>query len=84
VVISVADTGAGIPPAIREGIFLPFFTTKEVGKGTGQRLALAWTVIEERHRVELTSETQVGRGTTFFIRLHRRRRRVRDPGPPDE
>jgi PAS domain S-box-containing protein len=71
VVISVADTGAGIPHAIRERIFTPFFTTKEIGKGTGQGLALAWNVIKERHRGELTFETEVGRGTTFFVRLPR-------------
>ena len=69
VLISVADTGAGIPPAIRDRIFMPFFTTKEVGKGTGQGLALAWNVIKERHRGELSFETEVGRGTTFFVRL---------------
>jgi PAS domain S-box-containing protein len=69
VVITVADTGAGIPEAIRDRIFTPFFTTKEVGKGTGQGLALAWNVIKERHRGELTFETEVGRGTTFSVRL---------------
>ena len=71
VVISVADTGAGIPEAIRDRIFTPFFTTKEVGKGTGQGLALAWNVIKERHRGELTFETEEGRGTTFSVRLPR-------------
>jgi signal transduction histidine kinase len=69
VVISVADTGAGIPHAVQDRIFTPFFTTKEVGKGTGQGLALAWNVIKERHRGELTFETEVGRGTTFSVRL---------------
>jgi len=69
IVISVADTGTGIPAEIRDRIFTPFFTTKEVGKGTGQGLALAWNVIKERHRGELTFQSEVGRGTTFFVRL---------------
>lgn len=69
VVIAVSDTGSGIPEAIRHRIFEPFFTTKEVGKGTGQGLALAWSIVTEKHRGLLTFETELGRGTTFFIRL---------------
>jgi signal transduction histidine kinase len=68
VVISVADTGAGIPEAIRERIFEPFFTTKEVGRGTGQGLALARSVVT-KHQGTLTFRSEVGVGTTFFIRL---------------
>jgi len=69
VVISVSDTGPGIPEAIREHIFEPFFTTKDVGKGTGQGLALAWKVVTEKHGGALTYETVLGKGTTFFARL---------------
>jgi signal transduction histidine kinase len=69
VVIAVSDTGAGIPEPIRHRIFEPFFTTKEVGKGTGQGLALAWSVVTEKHKGLLTFETELGQGTTFFIRL---------------
>lgn len=54
--------------SVQPRIFDPFFTTKEVGRGTGQGLAIARTVVE-RHRGTLTFETEVGRGTTFFIRL---------------
>jgi PAS domain S-box-containing protein len=68
VLISISDTGAGIPPAIRERIFDPFFTTKEVGRGTGQGLAIARSVID-RHKGNLTFESTVGNGTTFNIRL---------------
>ncbi len=68
VVISDADNGGGIPEAIRERIFDPFFTTKAVGRGTGQGLAIARTVVA-RHGGTLTFETEVGRGTTFFVRL---------------
>jgi PAS domain S-box-containing protein len=68
-VISVGDTGCGIPEDIRSRIFDPFFTTKEVGKGTGQGLAIAWSTVRERHGGQLTFESTVGQGTTFFIRL---------------
>jgi signal transduction histidine kinase len=68
-VISISDTGAGIPEAIRHRIFDPFFTTKEVGRGTGQGLAIAWTAIRDKHRGELSFETELGKGTTFLIRI---------------
>jgi signal transduction histidine kinase len=67
--ISIADTGKGIPVDVRGRIFDPFFTTKEVGKGTGQGLAIARTVVVEKHGGTLHFETEVGVGTTFFIRL---------------
>lgn len=66
--ITVSDTGAGIPEGIRDRIFDPFFTTKEVGRGTGQGLAIARSVVD-RHKGTLTFESEVGKGTTFSIRL---------------
>lgn len=68
-VISISDTGAGIPESHRENIFNPFFTTKEVGKGTGQGLSLAHNVIIEKHKGKLDFVTKKGEGTTFIIRL---------------
>jgi len=67
-VIAISDTGSGIPENIRHRIFDPFFTTKEVGRGTGQGLAIARSVID-RHKGTLTFETEVGRGTCFYVRL---------------
>lgn len=67
--ISVSDTGTGIPEAIRTRIFDPFFTTKEVGKGTGQGLSLAHTLVVKKHSGKIWFETEMGRGTTFFIHL---------------
>jgi histidine kinase len=69
VLITVADTGGGIPDAIRDRVFDPFFTTKDVGRGTGQGLALARTSIVDRHGGSIHFESRPGAGTTFFVRL---------------
>ena len=50
-------------------MFDPFFTTKEVGKGTGQGLAIAHSVVVDKHGGTIEVESEVGRGTTFRIRL---------------
>jgi signal transduction histidine kinase len=68
-VISVGDTGTGIPENVRQRIFEPFFTTKEVGRGTGQGLSIARAVVKEMHGGELAFETETGKGTTFVIRV---------------
>lgn len=67
--IRVTDTGSGIPEAIRSRIFEPFFTTKAVGKGTGQGLAICYSVIVDKHHGDISFESAPGRGTTFVIRL---------------
>jgi PAS domain S-box-containing protein len=69
VIVAISDTGSGIPESVRDKIFDPFFTTKEVGRGTGQGLAIAHAVIVDKHGGEITFETEMGRGTTFFLRL---------------
>jgi signal transduction histidine kinase len=67
--ISIRDTGCGIPEEIREQIYDSFFTTKEFGKGTGQGLAIARSIVTEKHFGTLDLETEVGKGTSFLIRL---------------
>jgi signal transduction histidine kinase len=67
--IQVQDSGSGIPESILGRIFDPFFTTKEVGKGTGQGLAIARSVIVDKHGGTIDVESKLGRGTTFTIRL---------------
>lgn len=67
-VISVRDTGKGIPPSIRDRIFDPFFTTKPVGQGTGLGLAISWGIVQAHHgAIEVNSEE--GRGTEFTVRI---------------
>ncbi len=67
--IRITDTGTGIPDHLQHKIFDPFFTTKEVGKGTGQGLAIARSVVVDKHHGTIAVESQVGTGTTFIIRL---------------
>lgn len=67
--VRITDSGTGIPEAVRGRIFDPFFTTKPVGKGSGQGLAIARSVVVDKHGGSLTFETELGRGTTFIIQL---------------
>jgi PAS domain S-box-containing protein len=66
--IRIDHTGAGIPDPVKSRTFDPFSTTQKVGKGTGQGLAVAHSVIAGKHGGTMTFET-VGKGTTFIIRL---------------
>ena len=68
-VVAIEDDGGGIPDAIAHRIFEPFFTTKEVGRGTGQGLAIARSIIVDRHHGSLTFHSLPGQGTTFRIEL---------------
>lgn len=67
-VIEVSDTGTGIPPENMSKIYEPFFTTKEVGNGTGLGLAVCYGIISE-HGGRLNVRSSVGVGTTFSIML---------------
>lgn len=67
--IRVGDNGKGIPEEIRGRVFDHFFTTKEVGKGTGQGLSIAHAVIVKKHSGTITLDSEPGQGTTFTIRL---------------
>jgi two-component system NtrC family sensor kinase len=69
VVISVSDTGSGIPANIQHRIFEPFFTTKDVGRGTGQGLAISHNIIVKRHGGAIEFDSTVGKGTVFRVRL---------------
>jgi signal transduction histidine kinase len=68
VFVSISDSGAGIPPEIRNRIFEPFFTTKPVGKGTGLGLSIAYGIINN-HGGRIETESKPGKGTTFTLWL---------------
>ena len=67
--IRIQDTGGGIPAEHQSRIFDPFFTAKEVGRGTGQGLSISHSVIVEKHGGSLDFETEEGKGTAFLICL---------------
>ncbi len=67
--IRVSDNGPGIPDAVRARVFDAFFTTKGVGKGTGQGLSLAYNAITVKHQGTITVESVEGEGATFIVRL---------------
>ncbi len=68
-IVSIKDNGTGIPENIQSRIFDPFFTTKEAGKGTGQGLAIAHSIIYEKHKGMIRVESDYGKGTTFYVYL---------------
>jgi signal transduction histidine kinase len=69
VLIRVADNGTGIPDAIKDKIFQPFFTTKPTGQGTGLGLSLSYDIVTKGHEGSLGMESIEGEGSTFFIHL---------------
>lgn len=67
VLVEVQDDGPGIPPEVRSRLFTPFFTTKPMGKGSGQGLMIAWNVVRH-HGGTIEVDSQPGR-TVFTVRL---------------
>ncbi|HPB69574.1 MAG TPA: ATP-binding protein, partial [Syntrophales bacterium] len=72
IVVTCRDTGVGIPPQTLKDIFKPFFTTKEVGKGTGLGLYISHEIVH-KHGGEIHVNSEAGKGATFTITLPCRR-----------
>ena len=68
VLVEVADDGPGIPPELLDRIYEPFFTTKEIGQGSGQGLAIARTTMEQ-HGGSIDCASVPGSGTTFTLKI---------------
>ena len=68
VVVEVADSGPGIPPEVQGKIFDPFYTTKAPGEGTGLGLSLCHGIVVEKHRGQITVDSQPGE-TRFIVKL---------------
>ncbi len=67
--IGIADNGCGIPGNVIDKIYEPFFTTKGVGRGSGQGLAIARTIVVDKHQGRIDVDSEVGKGTRFTLRL---------------
>jgi PAS domain S-box-containing protein len=73
--IKIEDNGPGIDNEIKKRVFEPFFSTKAVDKGKGLGLSTSYFIIREHHKGNLWLETEIGKGTSFFIALPIRERR---------
>jgi signal transduction histidine kinase len=69
IILSVSDNGCGIPEADVKKIYDPFFTSKEVGKGTGQGLAITYNIVTNKLGGAITVESETGIGTKFEISI---------------
>jgi signal transduction histidine kinase len=67
--VTVIDNAQGMPPEVAAKIFDPFYTTKEVGKGTGLGLAVSYQIVVEKHRGTLECESNLGQGTKFVVSI---------------
>lgn len=68
-IITIHDNGTGMREEVMEQIFTPFFTTKEVGRGTGQGLSLAYNIITEQHKGAIRVKSKLNKGSTFVIEI---------------
>jgi len=74
--IRIRDNGSGIPREVKEKIFIPFFTTKPTGEGTGLGLSMTHDIIVKQHGGRIDVETKLGEFTEFIVTLPRDNRAV--------
>ena len=67
--ISIKDNGNGVPEAIKDKIFQPFFTTKPTGQGTGLGLSLSYDIITKGHGGSIHVVSSTGEGSEFILNL---------------
>jgi signal transduction histidine kinase len=67
--IRIGDNGCGVPKENLSKLYDPFFTTKEVGRGTGQGLTISHSIVVDKHGGHISVDSSVGRGTEFTLRL---------------
>jgi signal transduction histidine kinase len=68
VLLRVSDTGCGMPPETIKDIFTPFYTTKQLGQGTGMGLSIVYGVVK-MHAGDIAVDSAVGKGTSFLVRI---------------
>ncbi len=69
VVIRISDNGLGMTQEVRQKLFDPFFTTKPVGSGTGLGLTISYQIVVEKHKGQLITNSELGKGTEFVITI---------------
>ena len=69
VCLQIEDNGTGMPAAIKEQIFTPFYTTKPAGEGTGVGVSITRSIIEEKHKGTIQVDSEEGKFTRFTIRI---------------
>ncbi len=74
VVVGIADNGPGMTREVKQKLFDPFFTTKAVGQGTGLGLSISYQIVVQRHSGVLSCESELGKGTEFWIDIPLRQR----------
>jgi signal transduction histidine kinase len=67
--IAVTDDGKGMPPEVKQRIFDPFYTTRDVGEGTGMGLSMTYNIVVDKHGGEIQVDSEEGTGTTFTIKI---------------
>ncbi|MCT7952112.1 PAS domain S-box protein [Ancylothrix sp. C2] len=67
--VEISDNGVGMTEAVKNRIFDPFYTTKEVGKGTGLGMSISYQIIVKKHKGEIKCISELGKGTTFEVCL---------------